>query len=117
MGSRFTEDRPKMLTVLNFLKGKGLFFIDSKTTPFSVGDKLAREMGVPAAARNVFLDNEEDVEAIKVQIEKLAGMAKKTGSAIGICHPHKTTLQALSATLPVLRREGITFVYASTLVR
>jgi hypothetical protein len=117
MGSRFTEDRPKMITVLKILKGRGLFFIDSKTTPSSVGERLAREMGVPAAARNVFLDNEADVGTIKAQIEKLAGMAKKTGSAIGICHPHKTTLQALSVTLPILRREGINFVYVSELVR
>lgn len=117
MGSRFTEDRPKMSTVLKILKGKGLFFIDSKTTPSSVGERLAREMGVPAASRNVFLDNEADVGAINAQIEKLAGMAKKTGSAIGICHPHKKTLQALSATLPMLKREGINFVYVSELVR
>jgi len=117
MGSRFTEDRPKMLIVLSVLKGKGLFFIDSKTTPSSVGDKVARETGVPTASRNVFLDNEQDVTAIKAQLEKLAAMARKTGSAIGICHPHKTTLQALTATLPVLKAEGINFVYASALVR
>jgi len=117
MGSRFTEDRPKMLIVLSVLKGKGMFFIDSKTTPASVGDKVAREIGVPTASRNVFLDNEQDVAAIQAQLEKLAAMARKTGSAIGICHPHKTTLQALAATLPVLKAEGINFVYASALVR
>ncbi len=117
MGSRFTEDRPKMQTVLGVLKGKGLFFIDSKTSPASVGDKLAREMGIPAASRNVFLDNVQDVGAIGVQIEKLADMAKRNGSAIGICHPHKTTLQALAATLPRLKAEGITFVHVSKLVR
>jgi len=117
MGSRFTEDRRKMTAVLTVLKGKGLFFIDSKTTPASVGDKVARELGVPTASRNVFLDNEQDVAAITAQIERLAAMARKTGSAIGICHPHKTTLQALAATLPVLKAEGITFVYASALVR
>ena len=117
MGSRFTEDRPKMLIVLSVLKGKGMFFIDSKTTPASVGDRVAREIGVPTAARNVFLDNEQDVAAIQAQLEKLAAMALKTGSAIGICHPHKATLQALAATLPVLKAEGINFVYASALVR
>lgn len=117
MGSKFTEDRPKMQTVLGILKGKGMFFIDSKTSPVSVADRLAREMGIPVASRNVFLDNEQDVAAITVQIEKLAAMARRTGSAIGICHPHKTTLQALAATLPALKREGINFVYASALVR
>lgn len=117
MGSRFTEERDKMKVVLNVLKGKGMFFIDSKTSPASVADRLAREMGVPAASRNVFLDNEQDVGAISAQIEKLADMAKRNGSAIGICHPHKTTLQALLATLPALKAEGVNFVYASALVR
>ncbi|HEY6874446.1 MAG TPA: divergent polysaccharide deacetylase family protein [Geobacteraceae bacterium] len=117
MGSRFTEDRSKMQIVLTVLKGKGMFFIDSKTTPASVGDKVAREMGIPVASRNVFLDNEQDVGAIKAQLAKLAGMAKKSGSAIGICHPHKATLQALAAELPLLKGEGITFVHVSTLVR
>ncbi|MCM2357488.1 MAG: divergent polysaccharide deacetylase family protein [Geobacteraceae bacterium] len=117
MGSRFTEERGKMQTVLGVLKGKGMFFIDSKTTPVSVADRLAREMGVPVASRNVFLDNEQDVAAIRVQIEKLAAMAMRSGSAIGICHPHKATLQALALSLPALKAEGINFVYASALVR
>lgn len=117
MGSRFTEDRAKMRTVLNVLKDKNMFFIDSKTTPASVGDRLAREMGIRAASRNVFLDNEQDIGAIKAQIEKLAVMAKKTGGAIGICHPHKSTIQALAMTLPALKSDGITFVSASELAR
>jgi hypothetical protein len=76
MGSRFTEDRPKMRTVLTVLKEKRMYFVDSKTTPASVGDVLAREMGIRTAARTVFLDNEEDVAAISAQITKLAGIAK-----------------------------------------
>ncbi len=117
MGSRFTEDRGKMETVLGFLKGKGLFFIDSRTTPRSVGNSLAREMGLETASRNVFIDNVQDVGAIKEQLEQLAAMARHKGGAIGICHPHKTTIQALSTTMPELQRSGITFVYAAELVR
>ena len=117
MGSRFTEERGKMETVLGFLKGKGLFFIDSKTTPRSVGNSLAREMGIENASRNVFLDNEQDVEAIREQLEQLAEMARRKGAAIGICHPHKATIQALATTMPELQKSGITFVSAEDLVR
>ena len=117
MGSRFTEERAKMETVLGFLKGKGLFFIDSRTTPRSVGNSLAREMGLETASRNVFIDNVQDVGAIREQLEQLAAMARRKGGAIGICHPHKTTIQALSAAMPELKRSGITFVYAADLVR
>ncbi|MFZ3209513.1 MAG: divergent polysaccharide deacetylase family protein [Geobacteraceae bacterium] len=117
MGSRFTEDNAKMRSVLNVLKSRGLFFVDSKTSPASVGDRLAREMGINTAARSVFLDNVQDVAAINAQLEQLAAVARKRGSAIGICHPHKTSLQVLAAELPELKREGINFVYASQLVR
>jgi polysaccharide deacetylase 2 family uncharacterized protein YibQ len=117
MGSRFTEDRAKMGTVLGFLKGKGLFFIDSRTSPNSVGYSLAREMGLETAARNVFLDNVQDIDAIRRQLDELAGLARKKGVAIGICHPHKPTILALIATMPELRRKGINFVYVSDLVK
>jgi hypothetical protein len=117
MGSRFTEDKAKMETVLAFLKGKGLFFIDSKTTPHSVGYSLAREMGLETASRNVFIDNVQDVDAIKVQLEQLAAIARLKGSAIGICHPHKTTILALTTLLPELHRSGINFVHVVDLVR
>ncbi|KAF0218306.1 MAG: hypothetical protein FD174_3059 [Geobacteraceae bacterium] len=117
MGSQFTEDEEKMGAVFNVLKERGFFFIDSRTSPKSVGYALARAVGIETASRNVFLDNDQQVGAVKAQLGQLAGMARKRGSAIGICHPHRATIQALAAELPVLQKEGITFVYASELVR
>jgi polysaccharide deacetylase 2 family uncharacterized protein YibQ len=117
MGSRFTENREKMGKVLSFLKGKGLFFIDSRTSPHSVGYSLAREMGLETGARNVFLDNVQDIDAIRGQLDELARLARKREGAIGICHPHKPTILALIATMPELRRKGIKFVYVSELVK
>jgi polysaccharide deacetylase 2 family uncharacterized protein YibQ len=117
MGSRFTEERQKMEPVLGFLKDKGLFFIDSKTSPRSVGSSLALEMGMETASRNVFLDNVREVEAIRAQLEQLAALARRKGAAIGICHPHRATIQALAETMPEMKKEGITFVYAGELVR
>lgn len=117
MGSRFTEDTGKMRVVLNQLKARGLFFVDSRTTPRSVGLSLARQLEIDAAGRNVFLDNIQDVEAIRGQLDQLAALARKRGSAIAICHPRKTTIQALASALPAMRNEGITFVTVAELVR
>jgi len=118
MGSRFTEDREKMGVVLNVLKENGMFFIDSMTTPKSVGLAMAREKGLRATARTApFLDNSEDVSAIKVQLASLTKLAVKKGSAVGICHPHRGTIQALTEELPIMRKQGIRFVYASMLVK
>jgi len=116
MGSSFTENGEKMGVVLGVLRGKGLFFIDSKTSPDSVGYSLAKKMGLQAASRQVFLDNNQDVAAITVQLEQVAAVARKRGSAIAICHPHRQTIQALAAAMPRMQREGIRFVAASELV-
>ncbi len=95
MGSSFTEDREKMRLVLGELKRKHLFYVDSKTSRHAVGVKLAREMGLPVAARNVFLDNDLTPAAITLQLRKLLNMARHSGTAIGIGHPHRETLMAL----------------------
>jgi len=118
MGSRFTENRGKMGVVLTVLKENGMFFVDSMTTPKSVGLAISRELGLLSTARNApFLDNSQDVSAIKVQLASLMKMAVKKGSAVGICHPHRGTIQALTEQLPIMKKQGIRFVYASALVR
>lgn len=116
MGSRFTEDGPKMRTVLGVLKERGLFFLDSRTSPRSVGYKLAREMGMRAGVRNVFLDNKQDEAYIRGQLNELAATAAKRGSAVGICHPHKTTLKVLASEIPAMKAAGVRFVYISKLI-
>lgn len=117
MGSRFTEQEEKMLPVLKVLKGRGLFFIDSRTSPRSIGYAAAERLGLKAATRNVFLDNLQDVVAIKKQLYAAAEMARKNGGVIVICHPHTTTITALREAMPELQRAGILFISARELVR
>ncbi len=116
MGSRFTEDSAKMLPVMQLLKERHLYFLDSKTTPLSVGYSLAHAVGLKSASRNVFLDNVQEMEAIRTQLQQAAQIARKRGYAIAICHPHKATIEALTRILPELKAEGITFVKLSQVV-
>ncbi len=95
MGSSFTENRDKMLFVLKELKKRNLYYVDSRTTGSSVGFRLAGNLGLPAASRSVFLDNDLDPRAIRIQMERLLSMARRTGVAIGIGHPHTQTLEIL----------------------
>lgn len=116
MGSKFTEDRERMRIVLKQLKDKGLFFIDSKTSPRSRSDKTAREMGIKAAARDIFLDNEQNESYVAGQIEELKKIARRRGSAIGIGHPHPETIAALEKAIPKIKKD-FEIVPASELVR
>ena len=117
MGSEYTEHEQQMATVMETLKGRGLFFIDSVTTPHSVGQRLAREMGVRSGKRNVFLDNEQNGAYIQGQLSQAVRMARRNGFAIAICHPHPATIKTLAASLPALKQQGITLVNVSQLVR
>jgi polysaccharide deacetylase 2 family uncharacterized protein YibQ len=116
-GSEFTEHEDKMRAVLETLKGRGLFYIDSVTSPKTVGVRLAKELGLKSGRRQVFLDNEQDETYILGQLNQAVRLAKRTGSAIAICHPHPATIKTLIAALPGLEKQGITFVPASRLVK
>lgn len=96
MGSRFTEDSGAMQVVIDTLKNRSFFFIDSFTTAASRGLAIAQQQGVPTAPRHVFLDTAQEPQQIDRQIEQLLASAKKRGWAIGIGHPHEATLLALT---------------------
>ena len=115
MGSSFTEDHGKMFIVLNELKKRNLYFIDSRTSSHTVGFDLAKKIGVPAAKRSVFLDNDPRPKAIEIQMERLLNMAKHKGAAIGIGHPYKETLTVLKEYFSILKTEYC-LVHVSALV-
>jgi polysaccharide deacetylase 2 family uncharacterized protein YibQ len=116
MGSKFTEDPELMRLVLKDIKKRGLFFLDIRTTPKTVGFKVAREIGLKTGKRNVFLDNERDIPKIKARIAELIGLAHKNGGAIGIGHPHPETFQAIREMLPSFRENGVELVPVSSLL-
>jgi hypothetical protein len=73
----------------------GIRFIDSRTTAETKVPTVMQNYGMPYLARDVFLDHHPDVDSVKQQIKRAIDVAKKHGSAIAICHPHKKTLEAL----------------------
>ncbi|MCW5736869.1 MAG: divergent polysaccharide deacetylase family protein [Enhydrobacter sp.] len=112
MGSRFTTFKPGMENVLRQFKARGLLFLDSRTSPQSVGDQLAQELGVPSVARHVFLDDDESLDAIRRRLAETEVVARRQGFAVAIGHPHEATIQALVEWLPTVAAKG--FVLAPT---
>lgn len=117
MGSRFTRDARALRPVMAELSGRGLLFLDSRTSGGSVGAELARTLGVPSAARDVFLDNEIDARAIRAQLAELERVASRRGSAIAIGHPHEATIDALAQFVPEMMARGMQLVGVSAIVR
>jgi polysaccharide deacetylase 2 family uncharacterized protein YibQ len=117
MGSRFTAYRPGMETVLRQFKARGLLFLDSRTTPSSVGDQVAQELGVPSVARNVFLDDDESLGAVRRRLAETEAVARRQGFAVAIGHPHEATLQALADWLPGVADKGLALAPLSAVLR
>ena len=116
-GSALTENTEAMKFLMAELKARDVFFLDSLTNPKSVAYATAREFGLKAAKRDVFLDNEENnAEYVRGQLEELARIAKKRGKAIGIGHPHPVTISELKKWLIEIKEQGIEIVPVSRLV-
>jgi uncharacterized protein len=116
MGSGLSADAPAMATILSVIAARGLFFLDSRTSAQSVAFRLAGSLGVPAAERQVFLDDELDGEAIAAQFQRLLDIARARGEAIAIGHPHAATLAVLAAEVPRAQAAGYRFVPVSALL-
>jgi len=117
-GSLATTDGPLMADLMAILRERNLFFIDSRTTAATLAYDAAQNARVPCAYRNVpFLDDVEEVSAIRKQLQLAVREAQEKGEAIAIGHPHPETLRALSEFLPQAEAQGVHLVHASDLVR
>jgi polysaccharide deacetylase 2 family uncharacterized protein YibQ len=123
MGSKLTEDTHAMSLIFEAMKGKGLYFIDSRTTPRSIACDLARTLGIPAGSSSVFLDPDTNGVAglsraeIKANFLGLMRLAQRTGQAVGIAHPRPATFSALKECLALQKNYDVSFVFASRLTR
>ncbi len=117
MGSRITANSGAMEVVMDELQSRGLFFLDSLTTPRSLAFETARRKNLPAAKRDLFLDARDDPRFIRSQLQKLVQLAKKRGAAIGIGHAYPNTIAVLQEMRLELLDSGVEWVPVSELVQ
>ena len=106
MGSRFTTSRADLLPVMRELKGRGLFFLDSRTTEKTQVERVAREVGVMTGSRDIFIDDDRSPAAIARQLALIEDFALKNGNVIAIGHPYPETLKALSKWTKTIKERG-----------
>lgn len=117
MGSKFMMDEKKLTLVFNKFKKNKLFFVDSRTSADSKAYVTAEKVGLPVAARKIFLDNSRDYNEI---YDNLINIAKKDGdvsSVILIGHPYPETIRAISDAMKVLQEKGVSIVPVSQIIK
>ncbi len=111
MGSRILKDKRHLDYIMEFLRSKHMFFIDSATVEGSLGCKEAHRYRVLCARRRVFLDNIKNVAYIKNQIKHALALLKKYDDVVAIGHCDTATYEALREMRPILKRYMIGVEY------
>ncbi|WP_227545949.1 divergent polysaccharide deacetylase family protein [Marinobacter fonticola] len=115
MGSLLTQQRNNMDWIMSELVQYPLYFVDSRTIASTVAADSAETHRVPNLTRDVFLDHEQTEAFVDRQFKLLIETAKRNGTAIGIGHPHKVTVDYLEKNLPLLDAQGIAVATVSGL--
>lgn len=116
MGSRITPDRPRMTWVLQEIKARHDFFVDSRTEKDSVAFDVAEALGIPSVQRKVFLDDDKTFPEMEKQWDRALAIAKKEGEVLIIAHIYPETVEALEKLIP--RTQGaVKFVRAGELAK
>jgi polysaccharide deacetylase 2 family uncharacterized protein YibQ len=112
MGSKATRDRRVMEAVLGVLRERGLYFLDSLTSPESIAYTTAKALGVPTARNSIFLDaGTEDPAVVARRLEQLTEVARRHGHAVGIGHPKPWTYEAIERYAAGMSDSGVRLVF------
>ncbi|MCL2804532.1 MAG: divergent polysaccharide deacetylase family protein [Treponema sp.] len=117
-GSRITMDREAMQTILDFCAQNNLFFLDSRTTADTVVPSVANQMGIKIAQRDVFIDNEQNKNAMIRYISGGLLRAQRNGSAVMIGHTWSPALAPLlTEQFPLYIEQGYTLKTVSDIIK
>ncbi|WP_395491136.1 divergent polysaccharide deacetylase family protein [Cedecea davisae] len=115
MGSAMTSSLFGMQKVMQSLEQYNLYFLDSMTIGNSQATRAAAGTRVKVIKRKVFLDDTQNEADIRFQFNRAIQLARKTGSAIAIGHPHPATVRVLQQMIYNLPPD-ITLVRPSSLL-
>ena len=113
MGGRGCDQLDLMTYEVEWAKSKGLFVVDSKSSVSSKVTKACLALGLPERNNLVFIDHQNEPDYIRGAMRQLADLARKNGTAIGICHWHRpNTATTVGEMIKTLKAEGIHFAFA-----
>lgn len=114
-GSVFTDNYNAMKILYTALRNEGFVFVDSRTTGMTKVLKIAHDFGDAYIARDIFIDNKQNIPYIHAQLKKAVQNAKKNGYAIAIGHPHAITMKALTSAKDIF--DEVELVYIDEIYR
>jgi len=117
MGSKFTASGKAMRPILEALKARGLLFVDSHASRFSVAGDLAEMIGLPFVLNNLYLDNKPARAEIDRRLEELAKIARSSGVSVGLARAYPSSIERIAAWSQGLAARGLVLAPVTAVAR
>ena len=116
-GSRVSMDEEIMEIILEICQERGIVYLDSRTTALTTAPEVASRMEINIAQRDIFIDNEQNLQSFRHYINLGLERAERQGSAVMLGHTWSDKLGELLIELySELIEQGYTFSTASQII-
>ena len=115
-GSRYTTALESIRPTLEEINGRGLLFVDSRSSLRSSAFRIAGEIGLPRAINNRFIDVQASRDEIDQRLDEIAKLANNSGFAVGIGQPYPATIERVAAFVRTAGDRGLAIAPMSAVV-
>ncbi len=116
MGSEFTASADDVGPIMQDLQRRGLLFVDSRATQFTVAASAASDLGMPFAVNDRYIDNSLNATDIRAHLQNLENVARATGVAVGVGQAIPVTMNTVTEWAATLAGKGIDLVPITSVV-
>ena len=117
LGAKLTADEAALAPILREVGGRGLAFLDDGSSPRSLAGGVGPAAGAATARADVVLDGAPRADAIDKELNRLEGIARERGFAIGAASALPVTVERIARWTRTLEARGILLVPVSAAFR
>ena len=112
-GAKFTSDRTAMEPMLEALESRGIMYVDTGSSPRSVGPELANSLGLAWTKGDFVVDPALTPRSIDAALANLENQARRNGSIVGFGSGFPITVERIQKWTEELEDKGLVLVPVS----
>ena len=116
MGAKLTSSVDALRPVLRQINRRGLVYMEDGSSSRSNSSKIARQIGLKAAAADLTLDSTPNAAGIAAALSQLERIALERGVAVGVASALPITIDRLARWAETLEAKGIVLVPVSATI-
>jgi polysaccharide deacetylase 2 family uncharacterized protein YibQ len=114
-GSNYTTAPESLRPTLDEIRGRGLMFIDMRTSLRSSAFRIAGDLGVPRAFNNRVIDVQASRDEIDRKLDELVKIATTSGFAVGVGQPYPATIERVLVFVRSAEERGLSIAPVSAI--